>query len=334
MNVRRILIALAVAFTAFMVARGLWWSTPVSMPEIFVAASVGYAIVAALCIFIPSRPDGKLPHWVTAAAVLVACTVPSAVEVAMGSLHRHEPFSIWYLGGIGSLMTIVMARRRPLAAWLGMAALAVASGCWLGPAQSLALGLVGSLMWVVVAQLLVWSLDRAERDAAAFAAMQRSVSAWQAAQLTRRRERRIHVRRALQVAGPTLTETVATGGNLSAAQRIHARVAEGTLRDEIRGARLLNDQVRAELERARRNGAIVTVFDEGGIDDLDEVALAQVRADLAEILRDADSQRLYIRACADPFVAVTVVGRSEASSGLPEHDGVELWREIPRPRQR
>ena len=196
------------------------------------------------------------------------------------------------------------------------------------------LGLVGSVVWVASAQLLLRSMDRAARDTARLAQLQRAASAWQASQVGRQRERRVQVQQALAVAGPVLARTVSSGGELSADDRLEARLAEGRLRDEMRGPRLLDDDVRTELERARRRGANVTVLDEGGLDGLDEESLAIIRAQLADTLRSASSDRLYIRTSPHETVAVTVVGRSAAGAGWSDEDAVDLWREIAHPRRR
>ena len=156
---------------------------------------------------------------------------------------------------------------------------------WMGPAAALALGLVGSIVWVAAAQLLLLSMDRAARDTARLAQLQRAASAWQASQSGRQRERRVQVQQALAVAGPVLARTVSSGGALSAEDRLEARLAEGRLRDEMRAPRLLDEAVRIELERARRRGANVTVLDEGGLEGLEEDSLAVIRAELAETLR-------------------------------------------------
>ena len=50
----------------------------------------------------------------------------------------------------------------------------------------------------------------------------------------------------------------------------------------MRGPRLLDDDVRAELAAARGRGATVTVLDEGGLEDVDEASLDRIRAQLAD----------------------------------------------------
>jgi hypothetical protein len=199
---------------------------------------------------------------------------------------------------------------------------------WMGPADALALGLVGSVVWVGLAELLLLSMNRAARDTLRLAQLQRAASAWQASQVGRQRERRVQVQEALAVAGPVLARTIASGGELTSEDRLEARLAEGRLRDEMRAPRLLDEDVRSELERARRRGANVTVLDEGGLEGLDETALAAIRTQLAETLRSARSDRLYIRTSPHETVAVTVVGRAAAGAGLSDEDAVDLWREI------
>ena len=329
-SVRQIIVGLGLAFTAYLAARGLWWTAPVPRPLVLVATLGLYLVTTWLCIFWeqrrarPEEADGPadgirmtagsrttLPSWAGVLALASAFIVPSAIAVAVGPDERTEPYATWYLGGIG--------------------ALAIASMAWMGPLTALNLGLLGSIVWVAATQLMLQSMDRAARDTAQLAQLQRAASAWQASQSGRQRERRIQVQRALAVAGPVLTRTVSSGGSLDEAERTQARIAEGRLRDEMRGPRLLDDAVHAELERARLRGANVTVLDEGGLDGLDEASLAIIRNELAETLRSARSDRLFIRTSPDERVAVTVVGRSAAGQGLSDEDAVDLWREIGHP---
>ncbi|HYP73247.1 MAG TPA: hypothetical protein VEP72_04105, partial [Microbacterium sp.] len=109
-------------------------------------------------------------------------------------------------------------------------------------------------------------------------------------------------------------------------ERRLAGIAEETLRDELRGAALLDAEVRAALAEARTRGATVSVLDEGGLDALTAGERAGVRAELAEVLAGARSQRLFVRASAHGLVAVTVVGRTVGMDG---DETVDLWRELP-----
>lgn len=355
-SVRNVLVGLGLAFTGFLVARGLWWTAPVQHPWLMLAALAQFLVTSLLCILwgpprwkqeahaarrraeygdvglveVPGTA-ARLPVWAAALALAAAAIIPSVTAIAVGPDSRGEAFAAWYIGAIGALMTIVLVRRRPWIAWAGIAVLGIASMAWIGILPALSLGLVGSIMWVAAAQVFMLSMARAARDTAHLAQLQRAASAWQATQIGRQRERRVQVQRALAVAGPVLTRTVTAGGRLTDEERMQAHIAEGQLRDQMRGPRLLDDDVRAELERARRRGATVTVLDEGGLDGLGEAALSDIRRQLAETLHTAGSDRLYIRTSPHERVAVTVVGRSGITAGPSDEDAVDLWREILHP---
>jgi len=340
-TVRSVLSAIALAFTAYLAARGLLWTRPETVVHgwLLIAALSAYLPVAWLWILWGRTRGGSVatgraavPVWATALALAAAALVPNAAFLAVDEAGRAQPFVTWVIGAIGALMTIVMVRGRPIVAWIGLGLLTVSTAAWLGPLEALGLGLVGSIVWVGAAQLAVRALERAARDAERLVELQQAASAWQAAQSGRQRERRIHVQRALQVAGPVLGRTIETGGNLRAAEREAARLAEQSLRDELRGPRLLDDAVRAGIDAARRRGVAVTLFDEGGLEGLDDAALRTVRAELARVLSDAVSEKLIIRTSPHAEIAVTVVGRSTAGGVGGDDDDVDLWREIQRPR--
>jgi len=355
LSVRQVLIGLALAFTAYLGARGLWWTpSQVIHPLMLIGVLLLYLLTTWLCLFVEpgffarrlrgaadtDRRGGILPGWAAGLALVTTLVVPTTIALAVEEPYRTEAYATWYIGGIGALMTIVMVRRRPWTAWTGTAILAVSSTIWMSPLPeisvipALSLGLVGSIMWVTAAQLTVVALDRAAKDTAHLADLQQAASAWQASQAGRQRERRVRVQGALEVAGPVLARVVLSGGDLTDADRVEARLAEGRLRDELRGPRLLDDDVRAALEAARRAGTTVTVLDEGGLDGLDAASLAIIRAELAETVRGSHSSRLYIRTSPHDRIAVTVVGRQEADGALSDDDAVDLWREIPYPEPR
>jgi len=349
MTVRGILTALGTAFAVYLAARSLVWAGgTVDHPAFALAMTGTYLVVIILSLYVEGRPvaargiagDGmltagrrgptRMPGWVCAVVVVAAAVIPNMAAAALAPESRTTSFGTWYVGAIGLLMMVTMVRRRPWVAWAGIVILAVSTTAWLGLLPALTMGLIGSAMWVLAAQLLLMSMDRAALDAARLSELQRAASAWRAAQQGRQRERRIQVQRALAVAGPILSRAIEQSGRLDERERTEARIAEGQLRDELRGARLLDDGVRAELDAARRRGATVSVLDEGGLEGLSDDELQRIRAELAAAVHDAVSQRLYVRSSTHPEIAVTVVGRSAAGS-LPDEDSVDLWREIARP---
>lgn len=339
-GIRAALSVLAVAFTAYLAVGALLWTEPPAYPAVQLVAVAFYLVTTWLCIFWKAQrtaradpitgelgPGALLPAWAAVLALAAAVLVPNASWVAAGPAARSLDFATWSLGAIGALMAIVVVRGRRWVAWTGVVILAVEATAWIGPAAALALGVVGAVLWVAIAQLLTWLINRAASDTAALTELQRAASEWLATQEGTRRERRTQVQRALALAGPVLTRTIEQQGRLDAEDKQRARIAEEALRDELRGAALLDDAVRRALGAARDRGAVVSVLDEGGLEGLSVEERARIRAELARTLTGAASERLYVRASRHDEIAVTVVGRSASDDG---DDRVDLWHEIAR----
>lgn len=325
-TVRSVATSLAVGFAMYFVARGVWWIEQPTAPLLMVLAIGLYLAVVNIAI-LADAASVRMPLWTAVLSAVASVLIPVLVTFSLDPADRTEPFATWYIGGLGLLGVVCVVRRRALIGWFTLAMLVATSSAYLGLVVSLNLGLVGSIMWVLIAQLLVMFWDRAVRDTERLAEIQQAVSAWHATQLVRQRERRLRTQFALAVAGPVLSRVVASRGALDEREQLEARLAEGRLRDELRGADLLNDAVRDAIEAARRRGVTVTVFDEGGLDGVEEERRVEIRDELAVTLAHAEAGRLIIRSAKDPRVAVTVVGRAGArSSG--DDDSVELWHEI------
>ncbi|MEL5992073.1 hypothetical protein ACOKGD_11025 [Microbacterium phosphatis] len=338
MKVRRVFDIIALALTAYFAVRGL--VRPEGNGQILPYAAVAlYIALTFAALYITPRADAGraaragsgLPRWAAYLVLLGCALLPLLVSRYTPPEQQTASHATWYLGAVGAVLTIMCARHRPVPAWIGIGILALESSLAIGLVPALASGLMGSAVWVAVAQLLMVFTDRAYRDTSRLAALQQATSAWQASQAVRRQERRRRIQYALAVAGPVLSRVIAAEGALTDEERVQARLAEGRLRDELRGARLLDDDVREAINAARLRGATVTVFDEGGLDDIEAGDLDAVRHELAETLRETDAARIIIRTAPDPRVAVTIVGRSAGGEGLTEEDDLQLWREVPRP---
>ena len=182
------------------------------------------------------------------------------------------------------------------------------------------------------------ALLKAARDTQQFASAERQAAAWQAAQDAHLSERRYRLAQTARFAGGMLRQIVRSGGDLAEGDRQECRYLEGAIRDEIRGRRLLDDEVRAEVMAARRRGTIVSLLDEGGIDDLEDDDLHLVYRRLAAAIRESRTDRLVVRTVPrDSDVAVTVVGISVSDGGNAialgeedDEDELDLFLEIPR----
>jgi hypothetical protein len=325
-------------------------------PAPIIVCMVLYAGATAIALWPAGiRKNITMPVWMACLSLAVAVILPLAVASQLDPHHRGgNGYATWYVAAVGTLMVIVSTRRRQGFAWVGVGFLVVHSVLWSGDFVELAsLGVIGSVSWVAISHALQATLARASRDTREFIRAEQEAADWQAAQEAHVNERQFRLLQTGRTARPMLQRIVATGGDLSPEERQECLNLEGAIRDEIRGRRLLSDDVRREVMAARRRGTVVSLLDEGGIDDLDDVELERVHSELADAIRDASADRLIVRTVAPGSeYAVTVVGLSSEdmqSSTLgsshadadddeddpyadddDDEDEVSLWLQIPR----
>jgi hypothetical protein len=111
----------------------------------------------------------------------------------------------------------------------------------------------------------------------------------------------------LKSAVPALNLIAALGGRLNESQRREALLLEAALRDEIRGATLLNEQVRSAIKAARQRGVEVLVLDEGGLDDLGDLERNEILNRAAASFANVSAGRLTIRSPRGEEWKITVV---------------------------
>jgi hypothetical protein len=331
---RGLVLALGALFSAYhLVLAAYDFGEPHHLPPVLAAMAL-YALATLLSLWPKSRTS--MPYWLASFNVGVATAMCFLVTSQLDP-ERQNNYGTWHVAAIGTLMTITAVRRRFVFAWAGTAVLALQTLVWAGPPALATMGVIGSVVWVAVSHMLSRALTKASRDAHQFALAEQEAADWRAAQEAHLYERRFRLAQTSRVAVPMLQRIALTGGDLTEEERRECFALEGALRDEIRGRRLLNDAVRERIMTARRNGTSVQLLDEGGLDDLDEVAHERVLDRLAEVLRGVRSDRLIIRAVpagsatAVTVVGLTTVGDSSASALSDDHDDeVDLWAEIPR----
>ncbi|CAN5300603.1 hypothetical protein BH11ACT2_BH11ACT2_04430 [soil metagenome] len=335
---RYLIVAMAGLFAGYHVVLGLYdlgraqSAGPVIVSMVLYAA----AIVASL---VPAR-DLRMPLWLGAFNLAVSITLPLLVSAV---LDPNRPggngYATWYVAGIGTLLTITVIRLRPVFAWLGIVFLVAQSVIWAGPESIVTMGVGGSLTWVAVAYILSRAMAKATKDARRFALAEREATDWQAAQEAHVFERQFRLGQTSSMALAMLRQIEKSDGELTDEQRRECLHLEGAIRDEIRGRRLLNDDVREQVMAARRRGAVVSLLDEGGLDDLSDREHARVLNRLADALRGTDANKLIARTVPEGTdVAITVVGLRSAVDVADDgdllqdndEDEVVLWLEIRR----
>ncbi len=337
---RYIIVALAAVFSGYHLLLAVYSIDVPTNKVPYVAAMVLYAIATAFSLW-PGKSI-TMPMWMAAFNLAVCIALPLLVTAQLdvnGSVG--SDYSTWYPAAVGTLMVITSTRRRHVFAWAGVAFLAVQTVIWAGFGALATLGVVGSIVWVGISHVLSVSLARIAKAAQRYVLAEREATAWQAAQEAHLFERQFRLRQTNRMALPMLRQIVSRSGDLTEAQRWECIYLEAGIRDEIRGRKLLNNRVRDQVKRARRRGAIVTLLDEGGIDELSDVELDRVLNSLADALKGSESDRLIARTVPEGSdVAVTVVGLTTSNDGSAsalgheseddDEDQVELWLEIPR----
>lgn len=335
---RGLIVTMAAIFAAYHIVLGLYTIEIPANPLPVLAAMALYATAVTISM-LPGQPE-RMSTWLAVGNVLVCIALPLLIAPQLDITREGGlGYSTWYVAAVGTLMTITSTRRRHLYAWLGIAALVIQTVLW-DPALLLGIGVIGSASWVAVSHILSRALAKASRDAARFARAEREATDWQAAQEAHLYERQFRLGQTGTTAVPMLRIIEESNGEITEAQRAECLHLEGAIRDEIRGRRLLDDVVRSEVMAARRRGVLVSLFDEGGLDELDEASLQRVLTTLAEAIRSTSATRVIARtAPPDSEVAVTVVGLTPSGDGRArdlgqsdddEDDSVDLWLEIPR----
>lgn len=338
---RSLIVTLASVFSGYHVVLGLYTIDVPSNPLPIIAAMALYLLATGLSLA-PGQPE-RMPTWLAGLNVLVCAAMPLLIAPWL-DLDREGGlgYATWYVAAIGTLMTITSTRRRHLFAWAGIGILVVHTIVWGGFGAVLGIGVVGSIVWVAISHILSRALASASRDALQFAEAEREATNWEAAQEAHLTERQVRLGTTTDRALPMLGLIAERNGELSDAERAECLYLEAGIRDEIRGRRLLNDSVRTAVLDARRRGAVVTLFDEGGLDDVEEAAMEEALDRLADAIASTRARRIIARtAPADSATAITVVGLTpsgEASSSElgsddeeSDDDEVDLWLEIPKP---
>ena len=338
---RALIVTMAALFSGYHIVLGLYTIAIPTDPMAVLAAMALYAVVSTISL-LPGQPE-RMPVWMASlnVAVCVSMTLLITPQLDPGR-EGGLGYATWYVAAIGTLMTITSTRKRHRFAWVGIGLLVVQTVWWGGAGLLLSTGVIGSAAWVAISHILSRALAKASVDANRFAQAKREATDWQAAQEAHLYERQFRLGQTSTMAAPMLRVIERSKGELSDEQRRECIYLEAAIRDEIRGRELLNDAVRAQVMAARRRGATVTLFDEGGLDGMDPDQQDRILHRLAAAIQGTTARRIVARtAPADSDIAVTVVALTPMGDGSArdlgsaededdEDDAIDLWLEIPR----
>ena len=338
---RYLIVGMAAVFSAYHIVLAIYTIDQPRNPGLVVIAMAIYA--AATAVSLAPWGPARMPVWMAALNVVVVITITFLVASQLDFARPGGTgYATWYVAASGTLLTITSTRRRHTFAWIGIGFLVIHTIAFVGPvgpAGLFSLGIVGSASWVGVSHVLANAMHKASRDAHRFVVAEQEADDWQAAQEAHVDEGQRRLAQTSGMALGMLRQIERSGGALTDLQRKECAQLESAIRDEIRGRRLLNDSVRDEVRRARNRGAVVTLLDEGGLDDLEVEDSHRILDAVARAIRESTADRVIARIVPlGSKVAVTVVGlRSKGDAQAValgqdslEDDEVELWLEIPR----
>lgn len=280
-------------FGLFHAVLGVIWIRENDRPEV-----VAIALVAYLFILVPTIAVGDsrgMPRWLALTNLLVCAAIPIAINSQLDPAHLGD-YATWYVLGVGTILGGTAVRGRRGFAWLGLLILVIEIAAWGGIGSLGSTGLPGVLSLIVTGHAVSIGVERAVKAARELnlraAATAGETAAVEAAGEVRSRLMEQTLNRAI----PALNLIAALGGQLNEKQKREARLLEAGLRDEIRGATLLNDQMRSAIMAARERGVEVLVLDEGGLDELSEADKREVLDKVAKSFEGVSEGRLTIRA--------------------------------------
>lgn len=242
-------------------------------------------LLSGLVVSVPlSRRWGRtmLGRAAPFAWVGILALVGSQIHPPIGELSV-----LWPASAASLAMGLLAAMGRVSLAWIMTLIIMAQSALW-GMTQHLsggaALELSGAIAAPMTGTLYRYLMRKSQRQEAAARqeeAAALEVIARMASQVEARWEYRT---RLLAQVGPLL-ERVASGEELTAAERAECRLTEASLRDAIRGRGLATEEVLAEARAARERGVSVSLIDDRRIDIEDEVCreiIAATRETLAK----------------------------------------------------
>lgn len=273
-----------------------------NQPFVWAALAV-YLVSLGLSVFTVGGLE--LPRWISVFNLSAAVLIPLLVTAA-NVIGEPNPYTTWYVAGIGTLLAITAIRGHTNTAWIGIGFLiaeVLVSGGLGALFQS---GLIGAVMLVLAAQASARALSSNEVLVRQFRDRAITTETATAAKSAARMEREARIKSTLSGVLPELEQIVAKNGKLTAAERKRAALTEAKLRDQIRGRNLNHPDLVEQARKARERGVEVQLLDDGGLQELSEDEASDLMIRVATELSRVREGKVVIRAVAGEDWHLTV----------------------------
>lgn len=248
----------------------------------------------------------RMPIWQAVANLIAAIAIPFLVD-SQTSVFAQGINATWYVMGVATLMTVTAVRGYRVIAVAGLAILVTQVITFGGVAAIAVTGLAGAIVFVLAGLAISSGIKTAELETQKYLAETEAAAEEAASLLAARAERAERVQETLRGAEPTLNEIARATEAFDEPTRRNFALLEASLRDQIRGRGILNEQLNLAIRSARERGVSVVVLDEGGMDTLDERSQSTLKAIAADAIATVVSGRIQLRAPRNESYRLTVV---------------------------
>lgn len=248
----------------------------------------------------------RMPIWQAIANLVAAIAIPFLVD-SQTSVFAQGMNATWYVMGVSTLMTVTAVRGYRVIAITGLVILVTQVIAFGGVAAIAVTGLAGAIVFVLAGLAISSGIKTAELETTNYLAQAQASAEDAAALLAARAERAERVQETLRGAEPTLNQIAKATEAFDEPSRKNFALLEASLRDQIRGRGILNEQLNLAIRSAREKGISVVVLDEGGMDALDAQSQETLKAIAADAIATVVSGRIQLRAPRNESYHLTVV---------------------------
>ena len=237
-----------------------------------------------------------------AVSIFVPYLINLNLEPEQASAH-----STWYVIGIATLLAGTAVRQQVAVAWIGIVILALQEILWAGFLLGWQTGLAGALMLVFAGHAISKGIENAAKSALLYTQQALENETQLVVSQVAAAERKQRLELALSGAKAMLELIESRNGELKDFEKNEARLLEASLRDEIRGRELMNDEVRAATRAARERGIEVAILDEGGLDQMSISDKNEILSKACVAINYVEQGRITLRAPIGEAWRVTLV---------------------------
>lgn len=261
--------------------------------ETAVIVALGLLYYLALAATVVGFKNLTLPRWVTWFAFVVAVAMPAISHLQLSS-PEIKGKDTWYVTAIAILLSVLAVRGRINFAIFGGLIFVAESLYFSGLAYFPKSGITGAIILIGASIAISRGLEVSGKqilEAQAILSAKRERNKFREAIIE---EYEIAFRSIQKRVIPKL-KSINAGKHFTKADRESYELLESELRDVISGRRLINNQMRKAVQKARERGVDVALLDESGLEFVPQEQLDELLDIVVSALSEINTGRVTIR---------------------------------------